>query len=231
VTADGTVLLSETPRRAIPLSPCHYLDEGSQENSDFQVYERGQIAGLGHQVGLYEFDAAGNLLDSWSLLTDTRGRITHPIIADSGWVGFFVPAFSASEVPRQGNGPDPQVNTYSCVRVRPADKITAAMEPTWDNVYAHVLANWNAMAPCMDNWLRLDDPVQVTAFAPLLTRLTDPGVFESFRFMPVTRDMSMGERALLLGFLSAPHGASAPPNGTLQQQPTLIQRSRALRSP
>jgi len=76
-----------------------------------------------------------------------------------------------------------------------------------------VLANWNAMAPCMDNWLMLDNPAQVKAHAHVLKRLTDPANFESLRFMPVTRDMSMGQRALLYRFLDA------TPGGTAGKQP------------
>jgi len=57
------------------------------------------------------------------------------------------------------------------------------------------------MAPCMDNWLRLGDQSQIRSFAPLLKRLTDKANFESFRFMPVVRDMTAGERSLLYRFL------------------------------
>ena len=73
----------------------------------------------------------------------------------------FVPAPMGANPPTAGI--DPQINTYMYVRTLPADASTAALPPTWDNVYANVLANWNAMAPCMDNWLKLDDPVQVKA--------------------------------------------------------------------
>jgi hypothetical protein len=99
------------------------------------------------------------------------------------------------------------------VRMRPADALLADLAPTWDNTYAYVLANWNAMAPCMDNWLMLDNPAQVKAHAHILKRLTDPAKFESLRFMPVTRDMSAGQRTLLYRFLDA------PPGGTASQQP------------
>ncbi|MEA3046662.1 MAG: hypothetical protein QOJ53_994, partial [Sphingomonadales bacterium] len=86
------------------------------------------------------------------------------------------------------------------------DADTAALDPTWDNVYRAVLSKWHALAPCMDNWLDLGNEAQVRAYAPLLRTLTDPADFEAFRFMPVTRDMTAGERALLYNFLGA-----APP--------------------
>jgi hypothetical protein len=60
------------------------------------------------------------------------------------------------------------------------------------------------MAPCIDNWLRLNDPAQIKSFAPMLKKLTDPAAFENFRYMPVTRDLTAGARTLLYKFLDAP---------------------------
>jgi hypothetical protein len=116
------------------------------------------------------------------------------------------------------------------VRVRPADSAVAKLAPNWENVYARVLANWNAMAPCMDNWLKLDDSAQVLAYAAIVKRLTDPANFESFRFMPVTRDMSRGERTLLYNFLNtAPGEIAVGPAGTAQRKLGVAQLSRAMR--
>ena len=102
------------------------------------------------------------------------------------------------------------------MRTLPADADIAALPPTWDNVYERVLANWNAMAPCMDNWLNLDDPVQVVNHAGVIKELTDPARFEAYIFMPVTRDMTKGERALLYAFLDAPGGLAAKSAGAAE---------------
>jgi hypothetical protein len=116
------------------------------------------------------------------------------------------------------------------VRTLPADAQTAALPPTWENVYVNVLANWNAMAPCMDNWLLLNDPTQVITYANVLRRLTDPANFEHFLFMPVTRDMTVGERTLLNKFLDAntpsPGLAAAD---TTPRRPNFADLSRAMR--
>jgi hypothetical protein len=61
----------------------------------------------------------------------------------------------------------------------------------------------------MDNWLPLGNEAQVKARKALLKRLTDPAHFEELRFMPVVRDMTSGERALLYKFLDAPPVAAA----------------------
>jgi hypothetical protein len=82
----------------------------------------------------------------------------------------------------------------------------------------------------MDNWLMLDDPAQVRAHAAVLKRLTDPANFESFRFMPVTRDMTKGERALLYRFLDAPATTlTAGLAATAAPTPSFAELSRAMR--
>jgi hypothetical protein len=99
------------------------------------------------------------------------------------------------------DGLNSQINSYMYVRTLPADDNLAQMSPSWANVYANVLANWNAMAPCMDNWLDLADETRVRAYGPLIKSLTTPAAFENYRYMPVTRDLTAGARTLLYNFL------------------------------
>jgi len=208
--ASGNQLLVESPFRAIPATPNLYLDEGDRVKATYQVYHRGAPARSSVGVKLYRMDSAGDRTTTVTgMKTGANGVLTLPIAAGDGTVTAYVVAFTSAEEPV--GGINPQVNTYMYVRVRPADTAIAQLPPTWDNVYGNVLANWNAMAPCMDNWLNLNDPVQVKAYAGILKRLTDPANFENFLFMPVTRDMSAGERTLLYRFLdSAPVEAAAP---------------------
>ena len=227
VGSSGNQLLAEMPLRCIPADPNLYLDEGDQANPAFQVYERGVPEQASVTLNLYQMDAAGDQPTSVTpVTTDSNGVLVVPISAGAGSIMAYVPSFNAADEPT--NGINPQINTYMYVRVRPADASIAQLPPTWENVYVHVLANWNAMAPCMDNWLMLDDPVQVKAYAGVLKHLTDPANFESLRFMPVVRDMSAGQRKLLYNFLDAEtvlmaSKAEAPPLHTLAQ------RSRAMR--
>ena len=62
----------------------------------------------------------------------------------------------------------------------------------------------------MYNWLDLGDESQVRRYAGTLKALTDPAAFESLRFMPVVRDMTIGERNLLYAFLDSPVAEAAP---------------------
>lgn len=201
--ASGNQLLGELPWRCIPSAPNLYLDEGDQAHATYQVYKRGVPAAASVSLDLYQMDAAGDQpTNVVHTQTDANGILTVPITAGAGSITAYVPSFGASDQPING-GINPQVNTYMYVRVRPSDTAVAQLPASWENIYVKVLANWNAMAPCMDNWLMLDDPEQIKAYGAMLKRLTNPANFESYLFMPVTRDMSAGERTLLYKFLDS----------------------------
>jgi hypothetical protein len=229
--SDGTILLAEIALRAIPAIPNCYLDEGETTKLEFDVYNRGVRAGAGVPLTLYQMNAAGaGSLSPISAKTDANGVVTVPLPSTLSPITAMAPSFSDLDKP--SGGIDTQVNTYMYIRIRPSGAATAQLAPTWENVYAHVLANWNALAPCMDNWLRLDDPAQVKAYASVLRRLTDPAHFEDYLFMPVTRDMTAGERRLLWKYLDAvsvekPPQAAAP----IHVKPNFAALSRAMRRP
>lgn len=86
---------------------------------------------------------------------------------------------------------------YVALRTTPADAHIAALEPSWENVHRHVLRYWEALAPCMDNWLRLGNEQQCQAYARLVRDLTRRERFDDFRYMPVTRELTKGQRTLL----------------------------------
>jgi hypothetical protein len=52
----------------------------------------------------------------------------------------------------------------------------------------------------MSHVIRLDDVDAVASFARRFLEVTDPANFESGRYMPVTRDLSVGKRTLLRRF-------------------------------
>lgn len=200
---DGTVLLSETALRAIPAAPNIYLDEGETTTLAVAVLDRGKPAAAGVDVTLANPVTASAA--AVTNTTDARGIAVFSLAGTQGQVeGFVLVPGKGAPIPA---GIDPQTTTYVYVRTLPADSNVARLEPSWANVHGRVLRNWQAMAPCMDNWLNLGDPDQVKSFAGILRRLTAKSSFESFRFMPVTRDMTAGERTLLYAFLD---GTEAP---------------------
>jgi|HubBroStandDraft_3_1064219.scaffolds.fasta_scaffold28230_2 hypothetical protein len=224
---DGTVLLAETALRAVPITPNIYLDAGDSTTLSVQVLDRGRPAAAGIDVTLVSPNTAADA--SVTGTTGAQGIATFPLTGETGvieqyvlWPGQDAPAPQAF---------DTQQTTYVNVRTLPADGNLAdpnQTPPTWDNVQANVLKNWQAMAPCMDNWLDLGNPEQVKSFAPLLHKLTAKENFEAFRYMPVVRDMTAGQRALLYAFLDGPQqplamAAKAPP------RPSQRRLSRAMR--
>jgi hypothetical protein len=222
---NGTVLLAEAALRAIPAVPNIYLDEGESSSLDVQVLNRGKPASSGIAVTM-----ANPLVSSAPKVTNptnAQGIATFPIAGVTGQVTPYVlvPG-QAATIP--AGLPDPQVTTYVYVRTRPADANIAQLEPTWDNVHKYVLRNWQAMAPCMDNWLNLGDPEQVKSFAPILRKLTDKANFESFLFMPVTRDMTAGERTLLYAFLDSTPTLTAAARVSPRRR-SVAELSRAMR--
>ncbi|WGS53295.1 hypothetical protein LFL96_19670 [Paraburkholderia sp. D15] len=202
-------ILQEQALRAIPAEPNFYIDQNAATEALFQVYEHGVPVGPGVAFQLNRMSASGNSVEETiDVKTDEAGIAKLPLSAAAPGITAYVPSFP----PQQVETLSTQLDTYMYVRVIPADAQIAALPPTWPNVYRYVLSNWNAMAPCMDNWLRLDDPDQIRAYASILKRLTDPAAFEFFRYMPVTRDMSEGMRTLLYAWLdsSQDHAAELP---------------------
>ena len=199
VAADGTAYLVESPVRAVPLQPNLYIDQGETANVAVQVYVRGKPAGAGVKVWMSDMNASQ--ATSMQQVTGADGRASFRVLGTTGQIVGWV--FQTGDNPTLpiGNDFTPLNYTYAYLRVLPADDDIAALPPTWDNVYNRVLANWASMAPCMDNWLRLNDERQVRSYAGMIRTLTDPANFERFRYMPVTRDLTRGQRTLLYNFL------------------------------
>lgn len=202
----GLCLLQEQALRAIPTTPNLYINESDNVTPGVQVFSRGVPAGAGVTVQVV---GAPSTSVYATAQTAADGTASFPYTGPQyGAVeGFILLAGTGAPIPPQI---DTQATPYMYIRTLPLDGPTGELDPTWENVYVNVLSKWHAMAPCMDNWLDLGDEAQVRAYRGVLTRLTDPAGFESFRYMPVTRDMTKGERTLLYNFL----GVDAPAPAT-----------------
>lgn len=213
VAGKRTTLLAEQALRAIPLEPNLYVDQYDAAEAQVRVYDRGKPVGAGITVTMSELGSLEN--NPPTATTDATGIATFPLKTSvPAVVGLIFQPGADPVLPVTPANFDPQIFTYMYLRVLPADDQLATMAPTWQNVHDHVLSYWEAMAPCMDNWLRLGDEAQVRAYAAVIRKLTDPGYFERFRYMPVTRDLTRGQRTLLYNFLD---GATATP--TLMSEP------------
>ncbi|HEX8062954.1 MAG TPA: hypothetical protein VF535_07035 [Allosphingosinicella sp.] len=223
IRSGASVYLAEEVVRAAPSTQQNiYLDQGGDPvTATLQVLSFGQPAGAGVTV-------------TRSILTADDNQVYSAKVLDSaetgadGVVAFEVAPASQGAVVQYGfaigtGAPvppfDPLLTPYIYARTLPADADIGGKDPTWDNVYSCVLSKWKAMAPCMDNWLDLADPAQVHAYAGVLRKLTDPANFELYRYMPVVRDMTAGERTLLWNFLDSLLDADARPRALAAEPP------------
>ncbi len=237
ISVDGTTYLAETVLRAIPDDPNLYVDQGLPAQARVQVHERGKPAGAGIAVTMSELGVSQPTAETE--ITDEEGTVHFVLPTSAGKItGLVFQPGPHPRVPVTATDFDPQSFTYMYLRVRPGDADIAAMAPSWENVHDYVLSNWEAMAPCMDNWLRLGDREQVLSYAALIKRLSDPKNFESLRFMPITRDLSVGQRQLLYAFLDsgsdeAPGPGKTTPESTRESTTSFDfgQLSRSLRNP
>lgn len=230
--SDGTLYLDETAVRAIPLQPNIYLPQGQSIETAVQVYDRGLPAGAGVEVTLAPVSASSQIGDSQR--TNDQGVVTFSLVGLQPSVTSYV-LIPQAQAPLPVAQLNTQVNTYLTLRILPADDDIAALPPTWHNVYQRVLSNWDAMAPCMDNWLRLGDETQLARYAPVIRNLTAPANFELYRFMPVVRDMTAGQRTLLWNYLDAVAPSAQVPvtdgarQSELMSAPDFAKLSRAMR--
>lgn len=227
---DGTLYLLEEPLRAIPSDPNLYINTNDNVTTDVLVLNRGVPAGGNIQVAM-QLDSP-SVYQSTTALTNKDGVATFNIAGMQGQVQGFV------LIPNpEGQNPasiNTQTTTYMYIRIYPDDSRTfRQLKITWENVYKYCLSGWNALAPCMDNWLDLKNEAQVKAYGSILKRLTDPANFEAYRFMPVTRDMTQNQRNFLYKFLDSDKKKSVELKTATAVEETVSQSglSRKMRRP
>ncbi|MGH8909357.1 MAG: hypothetical protein ACRD0K_23405 [Egibacteraceae bacterium] len=222
-TEQGAALLTEQPLTVCPDPPNLYLEEGEAAIVELRAFERGCRPSSPVSITIVELDGP---LPPMQVVTDDEGKATLPVSGGraGGWTWILLAW--RGQAPQPPARLVPELDEYLALRTTPADADIAALEPTWQNVHQHVLRYWEALAPCMDNWLRLSDEEQCRAYARLVRRLTGRERFNDFRYMPVTRDLTKGQRTLLhnwcdavLGRPSAALEAPETPEAALQPTP------------
>ena len=220
----ATPYLVEQLYRAIPSDPNLYLDQGKKTQAHIHLLYKGKPAGSDVKISLVPNGDSVNA--DIETRTNAHGIAEINVEGITGGVTQYV--VSQGEIDPQDNQINPPVTTYMTVRVLPSDSSLHNLTPSWENVYENCLKDWYAMAPCMDNWLDLNDEFAVKSNARLVMALTHPDNFERFLFMPVTRDMSAGKRRLLHRFLKN-DVTSQEKAGT--ETSDLATLSKSLRSP
>jgi len=193
-SSDGTPLLTEQPLTVVADPPNLYLEEGERRRVSLWAFLRGKRPGAPVSVAIMEADGP---LPPLEVHTDNDGRATFPINAGNPGSRTWVLVPWRETPPTPPMSLDPGVSEYVTLRATPADDNVANLDPTWENVHQYVFRDWEALAPCMDNWLRLGDEGQCRRYASLIRSLTSRQRFDEYGYMPVTRDLTKGQRVLL----------------------------------
>jgi hypothetical protein len=91
--------------------------------------------------------------------------------------------------------------SYAGIRVMPQDDFSSVKESvrvTWDFVYEKVWKFYFVVYPAMSKVIKLNEETTMEKVAQELVAITNPALRRSTRYMPPTRDLSTGKRALLI---------------------------------
>ena len=217
--AGPTVLLAERELSAF-CDDCNvYLDQDEVRTLVIQARERGEVPARPLSILVAWYDAAMGFTGEMTVLPmSADGTAELEIRGEAAGyrhVRFIAFAGDAAPVPPPGLGID--TDQFSSVRTLPFDDpleaATSDEALTWQFVYSNILATYDAIAPRMSTIIDLADEDAVRTFARRLKEVTAAELFESRRYMPVTRDLSRGKRELLHRFCDLALAASPPKEG------------------
>ena len=108
---------------------------------------------------------------------------------------------------------------FAGVRVLPADDYSQCKEaacPTWDFVYKEVFRYYFLIFPAMSKIIPMNDQAAMQKAAADIVARIDPAIWETTLYMPITRDLSLGKRQLILNWANTippanPGGGGAAP--------------------
>ncbi|HEY0871930.1 MAG TPA: hypothetical protein VGD94_00555 [Vicinamibacterales bacterium] len=96
---------------------------------------------------------------------------------------------------------------YALVRILPTDDYSSYTDEqinNWPFIYSEVFCYFSLLYPIMSTFIPWgphdapQDPEKVKAFANNMIQFTDPNFWNSTLYMPITRELSAGKRALLV---------------------------------
>jgi hypothetical protein len=222
-TQGGPTVLSAERQLTASCDDCNvYLDEGEARTLVIRVRERGEVPTRPISLLVASYDADMSLAGE-PIELPVRPDGTAQLKIRGATPGFRHLSFLAFTGPRPTPPPRLGLGTgqFTSVRTLPFDDAleaaTADQALTWEFVYANVLQTYDAIAPRMSVILDLGDRDAVQTFARRLKDVTAAELFESSRYMPVTRDLSRGKRILLQRFCDLALAGTLP---AAQPQPT-----------
>ncbi len=200
-----------------------YLDQDDSRRLVIRVRERGERPSRPLSVLVAAYVQAEDIVfsgDMTVLPVSEDGTASLPIRGEqAGYRHLGYTVFDGGDIPVPPATLPLATADFTSVRTLPFDDELEETTPdealTFDFVYTNILSTYDAIAPRMSNILDLADAAAVRTFARRILEVVDPALFESSRYMPVTRDLSRGRRTLLRRFctlrLTSPTPTEMPP--------------------
>jgi hypothetical protein len=232
LTEAGSTFTLETDDQAL------YLDVGEKGMIHILVRERGRPPGRDVILSLWEYQFVvsppqpGLRATSTPILVQPAAPLEHrikfpervtfpahrdtPIAIDLHALrpGSLTLAFTTDGEPPRTEFPVDGY-FYVGVRVMPEDdysKIPEATRLSWDFLYDEVFRYYYLIYPAMARIIPLNDRAGIEKAAPEIVRRTDPKLWPTTRYMPVSRDLSRAKRDLIVAWAASlkPAAPAAP---------------------
>ena len=199
------LVLAEQPKVVVAEQRDAYTTIDDSFQQEVRVFDRGQPASKSTSIVVGKYRGLRRTEDAQSVVSLTEdGEAVLPL--DTTKIGpfdFGMAAFDPeNEVPQLPPRIDITSGQFLSVRVLASDDEleanTSDDELTWKLIYGEILQNWDLMNPIMNlRGLPLSDEAEMTALAAVIAEVISKEMHESFRYMPITRDLSRGKRLLL----------------------------------
>lgn len=162
----------------------------------------------GAQITMTGGTSEGTNMMSYPLGSDCTVTIDMDAVKEGNSMVYFIAYLVSAGVPDQATIQAMQASPaggYAAVRVMPVDaqfESVAGDDLTWEYVYENALMPFDLTYRGMScGVFSLGSKSQVLQHAETIAAFTAPGYFESPMYMPVTRDLSSGRRALIVNYL------------------------------
>lgn len=227
VDSSGTVVLEQWPLVSEADQRGAWVDQGQTATMTVTTYQNGatppeepvQLLVVPYDANLSRItdasqavfellDGNGNPLPLSPVLpvgSDGTTTITvSPLQAGIG--SYFLFPFTATEpTPPASIGPVAPNNFFIVLRALPFDNaLPQTSDPSWDFIEQQVLSTWDVVYPVMSQYIDLgteSDVTQAQNAAAIIQRLGEDPLTSS-QYMPISRDMSAGRKALLVSYLT-----------------------------
>lgn len=218
-----SAFLAETDERG------SYIDEGQTNTLNIRVYEKGATPKSAVSLLAAQYDTGGNLITTAAdqiinltsaVLPVANGAATlsYQPVQSGCCFAFFYPFTGNTPPSPPASAFATPADFFAAIRVLPFDdeleKNTPDSELSFSFIYNRVLSTYDLIYPVMSLVRNLHDKNVVAAMGEQLKFAVSLDGFQSTLYMPITRELSAGKRALLQRYVNLLPN-NVPPDPTM----------------